>query len=109
MRYPDGRETTIAIKHLAPWCQEMTCQPSVARNDNNSSSNAEVTGSPADDTTDEPRDFGRSNGEQGDSTQNEQSPSIEKPGSSHPVEEDNADFSLRRSTRTRRPVDRLNL
>ena len=94
MRYPDGRETTVAIKHLAPRGQEMTCQLSVTRNDNNSSSNAEVTGSLADDTTDESQDFGRSNGEQ---------------GSSHPVEEDNADFSLRQSTCTRRPVDRLYL
>ena len=109
VRYPDGRETTVAIKQLAPRGQEMTCQPSVARNDNNSSSNAEVTGSPAYDITDQPRDFGRSNGEQGDSTQNEQSSSIENPGSSHSVEEHNADFCLRRSTRTRRPVDRLNL
>ena len=99
VRYPDGRETTVAIKHLAPRGQEMTCQPSKARNNNNNpSSNAEVTGSPANDTTDEPRDFGRSNGEQSISTQNEQSSSIEKPGSSHPVEEHNAEFSLRRLT-----------
>ena len=108
VRYSDGRETTVAIKHLAPRGQEMTCQPPVTRNDN-SGLIPESPGSHIEDTADEPRDNGRPNVEHGESTQNEQSPSIERQGMSQPAEENAAESRLRRSTRTRRPVDRLNL
>jgi hypothetical protein len=108
VRYSDGRETTVAIKHLAPRGQEMTCQPPVTRNDN-SGLIPESPGSHIEDTADEPRDNGRPNVEHGESTQNEQSPSMERQGMSQPAEENAAESRLRRSTRTRRPVDRLNL
>ena len=34
VRYSDGRETTVAVKHLAPRGQEIVCQPTLTgRND----------------------------------------------------------------------------
>ncbi len=109
VHYSDGRETTVVIKHLAPRGKEMTCQPSVTRNDN-SGLIPESPGSHIEDTADEPRDNGRPNVEHGESTQNEHSPSMERQGMSQPAEENAAESRLRRSTRTRRPfVNRHNL
>ena len=107
VRFPDGRETTVSTKQLAPPGQEQVCQQSLESNEAvNPALIPGVTLEHPETTAVESRSLVTSNGKELNTNLPPESPTTEGIGMNNsPVKLP----PLRRSKRVRHPVDRLNL